>query len=231
MHRFKLNARRLGCYIIADRGEHRMDFPPAHFEDPAATGRRAQLLLALLLLSLFPVTLLYVPAPTHSVRIDLAPLPEMVRPDLQPQRAYILSIPIIPADEAEPPRSGPRARAHREWRAAAQREEGDAREPSPAARLDRGAGGRMDRFPARAERPLRAFRGGPRRRQARPDRAAAARQPGLPQVGRRSARTALPRTAPPSPEQVPQGPRLFPVPAIFASATGGGLRPNPPDRA
>jgi len=41
-----------------------MTLPVPTFEEPAAAARRAQLLLALVLLSVFPIVLLYVPIQT-----------------------------------------------------------------------------------------------------------------------------------------------------------------------
>lgn len=81
-----------------------MALPDPTFEETAAHGRRAQLLLALLLLSLFPIFLLNIPVQTHSVRIDLPALPEAARPDLRPAPAYILTIPVLRSYEVEPPR-------------------------------------------------------------------------------------------------------------------------------
>ncbi|MET1113203.1 MAG: hypothetical protein ABWX67_16925 [Allosphingosinicella sp.] len=46
------------------------------FSNPAAAGRRAQLVLALLLLSVFPIVLLTIPIQTHAVKLDLLRLPE-----------------------------------------------------------------------------------------------------------------------------------------------------------
>ncbi|HEX8238241.1 MAG TPA: hypothetical protein VF574_00695 [Allosphingosinicella sp.] len=45
-------------------------------DDPVAAGRTAQLLLALLVLTLFPIFLLMHPIQTHSVKLDLPRLPE-----------------------------------------------------------------------------------------------------------------------------------------------------------
>ncbi|HEX9965636.1 MAG TPA: hypothetical protein VGB04_11710 [Allosphingosinicella sp.] len=65
---------------------------------PAAQSARAQLILALLLLSIFPIFWLSVPIQTHAVRIDLPALPETIvpTPASRPQ-AYVLTS-LIRAD-------------------------------------------------------------------------------------------------------------------------------------
>ena len=85
--------------------------PPAVWalDDPAAAGRRAQLLLALLLLCVFPICFLYVPIQTHSVKIDLPHLPETIVPIVPATPTppvYLLSLPIpaTPNVELEAPR-------------------------------------------------------------------------------------------------------------------------------
>jgi biopolymer transport protein ExbD len=84
-----------------------MELSVSTFEEPVAAGRRAQLLLAMLLLSLFPICLLYIPIQTHSVKIDLPHLPETVLPTVPAGSgppAYLLTTFIIPDLELEPPR-------------------------------------------------------------------------------------------------------------------------------
>ena len=74
-------------------------------DDPAAAGRRAQLLLALLLLSVFPIFLLYIPIQTHSVKINLPHLPETIVPIVPATPTppvYLLSLPVPPAPDVEP---------------------------------------------------------------------------------------------------------------------------------
>jgi biopolymer transport protein ExbD len=53
-----------------------MDVTASTIEEPAAAGRRAQLLLGLLLPALLPVFLLTFPIQTHSVKLDLPRLAE-----------------------------------------------------------------------------------------------------------------------------------------------------------
>jgi hypothetical protein len=62
-----------------------------------AQGARAQLILALLLLSIFPIFWLSVPIQTHAVRIDLPALPDRIvpTPASRPQ-AYFLTSLILP---------------------------------------------------------------------------------------------------------------------------------------
>ena len=86
-----------------------MKLPDPTFEEPAAAGRRAQLLLALVLFSVFPVFLLCIPIQTHSVKLNLPHLPETIVPfvpEAPAPPAYFLSIPIIavPDLDLEPPR-------------------------------------------------------------------------------------------------------------------------------
>lgn len=81
-----------------------MELPTPTFEEPAAAGRRAQLLLALLLGALLPVFLLTLPIQTHSLKIDLPLLPETIVPMPVGPPAYLLTTFIIPDDDVEPPR-------------------------------------------------------------------------------------------------------------------------------
>ncbi|HET9637646.1 MAG TPA: biopolymer transporter ExbD [Allosphingosinicella sp.] len=84
-----------------------MDLPASTFEPPAAAGRRAQLLLALLLLSVFPAFLLTIPIQTHSVKIDLPRLPEAIFPPTPSEpETYLMAASIMaPIDfELESPR-------------------------------------------------------------------------------------------------------------------------------
>ena len=75
------------------------------FPDPAEGGRRAQLVLALLLLSILPVFWLSVPAPTHAVRLDLPPLPDTVMPTNPfPPQAYLLTSLMLPNPSVVPRR-------------------------------------------------------------------------------------------------------------------------------
>jgi biopolymer transport protein ExbD len=75
-------------------------------DDPAAGGRQAQLLLALLLLSVFPVFILTIPIQTHSVRIDLPRLPDAIvpMPEGSSPPAYLLTTMVLPDLDIEPPR-------------------------------------------------------------------------------------------------------------------------------
>lgn len=74
--------------------------------DAAAAGRRAQLLLALVLLSVFPVFILAIPIQTHSVKIDLPRLPEAVvpMPERSSPRVYFFAPVDLPHRDPEPPR-------------------------------------------------------------------------------------------------------------------------------
>ncbi|HEU0099441.1 MAG TPA: hypothetical protein VFQ67_11785 [Allosphingosinicella sp.] len=66
--------------------------PGSSFEETAAPGRRAQLILALLLLSVFPVFFLTIPIQTHSVRLDLPRLPGAIVPASPPRPdAYLMT--------------------------------------------------------------------------------------------------------------------------------------------
>ena len=75
-------------------------------DDPAAGGRQAQLLLALLLLSVFPVFFLTIPIQTHSLKIDLPRLPDAIVP--MPEGAsppvYLLTTMVFPDLDLELPR-------------------------------------------------------------------------------------------------------------------------------
>jgi biopolymer transport protein ExbD len=82
-----------------------MKLPDPTIEEPAAAGRRAQLLLALLLLCIFPICFLYVPIRTHSVKVDLPRLPDRIvraAPATPPPPVYLRSLPIPPAPDVEP---------------------------------------------------------------------------------------------------------------------------------
>jgi biopolymer transport protein ExbD len=83
-----------------------MRLPDSAIEEPAAAGRRAQLLLALFLLCVFPIFLLTIPIQTHSVKIDLPRLPDAIVP--MPARssppAYLLTTMVLPDLGLEPPR-------------------------------------------------------------------------------------------------------------------------------
>lgn len=81
-----------------------MNHSASTFEEPAAHGVRAQLILALLLAALLPIFLLTFPIQTHSVKIDLPHLPETVVPAIPAPPAYLLTTFIIPEWELEPPR-------------------------------------------------------------------------------------------------------------------------------
>ncbi|HEX8379905.1 MAG TPA: biopolymer transporter ExbD [Allosphingosinicella sp.] len=72
---------------------------------PADQGLRAQLLLALLILSVFPIFLLTFPVQTHGIRIDLPPLPETIVPagPIEPQ-PYLLTTFVLPNPKLVPPR-------------------------------------------------------------------------------------------------------------------------------
>lgn len=82
-----------------------MELPDSTFEPPAAAGRRAQLLLALLLLSVFPAFLLSIPVQTHSVKIELPRLPEAIFPAIPSEPdAYLMTTLVVPDLDLEPPR-------------------------------------------------------------------------------------------------------------------------------
>lgn len=83
-----------------------MELPVPTIDDPAAAGRRAQLLLALLLLSVFPIFLLSIPIQTHSVKIDLPRLPDAIvpMPEGSGPPAYLLTTLVLPDLDLEPPR-------------------------------------------------------------------------------------------------------------------------------
>lgn len=75
-------------------------------DDPAAGGRQAQLLLALLLLSVFPIFLLHIPIQTHSVKIDLPRLPDAIvpMPEGSSPPVFLLTTMVLPDVDIEPPR-------------------------------------------------------------------------------------------------------------------------------
>lgn len=74
------------------------------FADPADAGRRAQLLLALLLLSIFPIFWLSIPIQTHAVKLDLPPLPERIVAMAPAPPAYLMTSYLVPDLELEPAR-------------------------------------------------------------------------------------------------------------------------------
>lgn len=78
---------------------------PMTFADPAAAGRKAQLLLALLLLSILPMCLLTLPIPTHAVKLDLPRLPNAIvrLPPVRPD-AWVLTTLVAPGMALEAPR-------------------------------------------------------------------------------------------------------------------------------
>ncbi|HEX8481097.1 MAG TPA: biopolymer transporter ExbD [Allosphingosinicella sp.] len=72
---------------------------------PTDQGLRAQLLLALLILSVFPTFLLTLPVQTHGIRVDLPPLPETIVPAGPIEaRPYLLTTFVIPDPKLVPPR-------------------------------------------------------------------------------------------------------------------------------
>lgn len=70
--------------------------------NPAGAGRRAQLLLVLLLLSVFPIVLLTIPIQTHAVKLDLPRLPEASAVPFPYD--YVMPDSIRPAQSLEPVR-------------------------------------------------------------------------------------------------------------------------------
>lgn len=69
-----------------------MNLDAPMFEDSSAGGRRAQLLLAALLLSLIPIFLQAIPIQTHSVKLDLPRLPEAIVPGPAPRFMFMSSL-------------------------------------------------------------------------------------------------------------------------------------------
>ena len=81
---------------------------PREASDPAAAGRRAQLVLALLFLTVLPIFILTHPLPTHVVWLDLTPAAEEPPPPLPAAVAggefRLLSTMVLPELPPDEPR-------------------------------------------------------------------------------------------------------------------------------